>query len=328
MINPTNHADGSPSFGGPSFLQPPVNARSLRASSLDLTIFANSRVLAIGPVGQPAAIVGEERGVIALRLAELAHVPVRYRSTPCSSSGTVVGHLPMFPDGDGFEQAAGLNGLFGRCSIPCNDLMQRLTRAGRRFGGSKAEGLTIQSETIGFSKPHRYISPSVQSRASTDWPAPTCASPSKVVRKRGRCPSGTRNQAETSMAPARRFWKGYLKLSLVPCPIALFTGTSSTERVSFCQIINKKTGHRSRRRLVDEVTREPVEGGAKSRGTSGARRTPGDPAPILMPARIGDRTYGDHLRHLAGHSGAIPLTLDEFGRCAVCVRLGWFRPNG
>jgi DNA end-binding protein Ku len=67
------------------------------------------------------------------------------------------------------------------------------------------------------------------------------------------------------MAPARAFWKGYLKLSLVSCPIALYTGTSATERVSFRQI-NKKTGHRLRQQLVDEVTREPVEGEDKGRG--------------------------------------------------------------
>jgi DNA end-binding protein Ku len=67
------------------------------------------------------------------------------------------------------------------------------------------------------------------------------------------------------MAPARAFWKGYLKLSLVSCPIALYTGTSATERVSFRQI-NKKTGHRLRQELVDEVTRQPVEGAAKGRG--------------------------------------------------------------
>ena len=67
------------------------------------------------------------------------------------------------------------------------------------------------------------------------------------------------------MAPARPFWKGYLKLSLVSCPIALYTGTSSTERVSFRQI-NKKTGNRLRQQLVDEVTREPVEGENKGRG--------------------------------------------------------------
>src|SRR5580692_3470524 len=67
------------------------------------------------------------------------------------------------------------------------------------------------------------------------------------------------------MAPARAYWKGYLKLSLVSCPIALYTGSSSSERVSFRQI-NKKTGNRLRQQLVDEVTREPVEGEDKGRG--------------------------------------------------------------
>src|SRR6202162_3498015 len=67
------------------------------------------------------------------------------------------------------------------------------------------------------------------------------------------------------MAPARAFWKGYLKLSLVSCPIALYTGTSATERVSFRQI-NKKTGNRLRQQLIDEVPREPVEGEDRGRG--------------------------------------------------------------
>jgi DNA end-binding protein Ku len=67
------------------------------------------------------------------------------------------------------------------------------------------------------------------------------------------------------VAPARAFWKGYLKLSLVSCPIALYAGTSATERVSFRQI-NKKTGNRLRQQMVDDVTREPVEGESKSRG--------------------------------------------------------------
>lgn len=74
------------------------------------------------------------------------------------------------------------------------------------------------------------------------------------------------------MTPARAFWKGYLKLSLVSCPIALYTGTSATERVSFRQI-NKKTGHRLRQQLVDEVTREPVEGEHKGRGYECAKNT-------------------------------------------------------
>ena len=67
------------------------------------------------------------------------------------------------------------------------------------------------------------------------------------------------------MPPARPYWKGYLKLSLVSCPIALYTVSSSTERVSFRQI-NKKTGNRLRQQLVDEVTREPVGNEDKGRG--------------------------------------------------------------
>ena len=67
------------------------------------------------------------------------------------------------------------------------------------------------------------------------------------------------------MVPERPYWKGYLKLSLVSCPIALYTASSSTERVSFRQI-NKKTGNRLRQQLVDEVTREPVEAHDKGRG--------------------------------------------------------------
>jgi DNA end-binding protein Ku len=67
------------------------------------------------------------------------------------------------------------------------------------------------------------------------------------------------------LAPARPYWKGYLKLSLVSCPIALYSATSSTERVAFRQI-NRTTGNRLRQQLVDDVTREPIEPGEKARG--------------------------------------------------------------
>jgi DNA end-binding protein Ku len=63
----------------------------------------------------------------------------------------------------------------------------------------------------------------------------------------------------------RPYWKGYLKLALVSCPIALHAATSSSERVAFRQI-NKATGNRLRQQLVDEETREPVEPGNKGRG--------------------------------------------------------------
>lgn len=59
------------------------------------------------------------------------------------------------------------------------------------------------------------------------------------------------------MAP-RAPWKGYLKLSLVSCPIALFPASSSSERVSFNRI-NKKTGNKLKQQLVDPETGETVE---------------------------------------------------------------------
>jgi DNA end-binding protein Ku len=59
------------------------------------------------------------------------------------------------------------------------------------------------------------------------------------------------------MAP-RAYWKGYLKLSLVSCPIALYPAASSSERVSFHRI-NKKTGNRLRQQNVDSDSNEPVE---------------------------------------------------------------------
>jgi len=59
------------------------------------------------------------------------------------------------------------------------------------------------------------------------------------------------------MAP-RPNWKGFLKLSLVSCSVALYTATSTSQRVSF-NIINKKTGNRIRYDVVDAETGEEVE---------------------------------------------------------------------
>src|SRR5438309_8035537 len=59
------------------------------------------------------------------------------------------------------------------------------------------------------------------------------------------------------MAP-RAYWKGYLKLSLVSCPIALYPASSSSERVSFNRI-NRKTGNRLKQQMVDAESGEPVD---------------------------------------------------------------------
>src|SRR6201985_855690 len=59
------------------------------------------------------------------------------------------------------------------------------------------------------------------------------------------------------MAP-RAYWKGYLRLSLVSCPIALYPAASSSERVSFNRI-NKKTGHRLQQLRAASESGDPVE---------------------------------------------------------------------
>ncbi|MEA3095167.1 MAG: end-binding protein Ku [Caballeronia sp.] len=58
------------------------------------------------------------------------------------------------------------------------------------------------------------------------------------------------------MAP-RANWKGFLRLSLVTCPVALYPATSDAEKVSFNQI-NRKTGHRIKYTKVDADTGEEV----------------------------------------------------------------------
>lgn len=59
------------------------------------------------------------------------------------------------------------------------------------------------------------------------------------------------------MAP-RSFWKGYLKLSLVSCPVAMMPATSDNEKVRF-HTLNAKTGNRVVSRYVDAVSGEAVD---------------------------------------------------------------------
>jgi len=64
---------------------------------------------------------------------------------------------------------------------------------------------------------------------------------------------------------SRPYWKGYLKLSFVSCPVALYPATSAAERVSFRQV-NRRTGHRLKHKLVDSVTGEAIDASDKARG--------------------------------------------------------------
>jgi hypothetical protein len=83
------------------------------------------------------------------------------------------------------------------------------------------------------------------------------------------------------MAP-RAYWKGYLKLSLVSCPVALFPATSEREKISFHQL-NKKTGHRIKYRKVDAESGDEV-----------------DSADIIKGYEVGK---GDYIELLRGEGG-------------------------
>jgi len=63
---------------------------------------------------------------------------------------------------------------------------------------------------------------------------------------------------------ARPTWSGHLRLSLVTCPVALYTGTSSASDVSF-NLINPKTNNRIKMITTDPDT-GPIERSALVKG--------------------------------------------------------------
>jgi len=66
------------------------------------------------------------------------------------------------------------------------------------------------------------------------------------------------------MAP-RPTWKGYLKLSLVSCAIAMYTATSTASRIRL-HILNRETGNRIRNQAIDSETGDVVENDDKVKG--------------------------------------------------------------
>lgn len=66
------------------------------------------------------------------------------------------------------------------------------------------------------------------------------------------------------MAP-RPFWKGYLKLSLVTCPVAMTLAITESEKICF-HTLNRATGHRVQSRYIDAATEEPVEADDQVKG--------------------------------------------------------------
>jgi len=64
---------------------------------------------------------------------------------------------------------------------------------------------------------------------------------------------------------ARSSWKGYLKLSLVSCAVALYPATTSSGRVAF-HTLNAKSGNRVKRQFIDAETGEVVENDDQVKG--------------------------------------------------------------
>jgi DNA end-binding protein Ku len=56
---------------------------------------------------------------------------------------------------------------------------------------------------------------------------------------------------------SRAFWKGYLKLSLVTCPVMMTPATTENDKIRF-HILNRKTGNRVVSQYVDAVSGKPV----------------------------------------------------------------------
>ncbi|MGD9543816.1 MAG: Ku protein [Methylocystis sp.] len=66
------------------------------------------------------------------------------------------------------------------------------------------------------------------------------------------------------MAP-RANWKGSLRIAELACPVALYSATSTSDRIAF-HTINRATGHRVRRTFVDSETGAPVESADQVKG--------------------------------------------------------------
>ena len=113
------------------------------------------------------------------------------------------------------------------------------------------------------------------------------------------------------MAP-RAYWKGYLKLSLVSCPIALYPASSGSERVSFNRI-NAKTGNQddlsTDTRIAVTVNVRPdfvVRFGAAFGATEPARPSASAPrgkSPTRLPLR---RPPGRRLRRRSSRPSRKP----------------------
>jgi DNA end-binding protein Ku len=99
----------------------------------------------------------------------------------------------------------------------------------------------------------------------------------------------------------RPYWKGYLKLSLVTCPVNMSPATSESEKVRF-HTLNKETGNRVVSQYIDSVTGKPVNGRERGEGLRPRRERLRDPDG--RRPRPGGARHRENDRHREVRSGA------------------------
>jgi DNA end-binding protein Ku len=111
------------------------------------------------------------------------------------------------------------------------------------------------------------------------------------------------------MAP-RPNWKGYLKLALVSCPVALYPAASSSERISF-HMMNRNTGNRLKQQYIDADTGDLVESADRVKGYEVARND----YVLLEPEELKDvqieSTHTIEIEHFVPRSEIDPVYYDS-----------------
>jgi DNA end-binding protein Ku len=109
---------------------------------------------------------------------------------------------------------------------------------------------------------------------------------------------------------ARPNWKGYLKLALVSCPVAMFSATSSSERISF-HMMNRNTGNRLKQQYIDAETGDLVDSTDRVKGYEVARND----YVLIEPEELKDvqleSTHTIEIEHFVPRSEIDPVYYDS-----------------
>ena len=117
--------------------------------------------------------------------------------------------------------------------------------------------------------------------------------------------------------PQRSYWKGYLKLSLVTCPVQMMPATSEGGRIRF-RTLNAKTLHPVTSRWVDEGSGKPVDPADQVKGIRVVRQGFHDYSRGTVVEGIDPRGYRyfwfglNGIEHTPGHATDLEAIQDGF----------------